>query len=264
MTGSTLAVSPTSAVSPLLAVSPTLAVYLSVGAVSLIAFVGVISLVVARERLTGRLPFLVSFAAGTLFGNVFLHLLPEAAAEHGFRVGTGLAVLAGVVLAFSIEKYIAWHHHHRPHRHDVKPMAWMILLGDGVHNTLDGVIVAISYLTSFPLGVATTLAIAAHEIPQELGDFGVLLYAGIPARRALAYNFLTALTAFVGASLVLTFSDLSMRLMDVLLPLAAGNFVYIAGSDLLPELVDEPNVRRSTLQMLAFLAGIGLLYLLTL
>ena len=238
-------------------------VYLSVAVVSLIALVGIVTLSLRDRQLTLVVRYLVSFSAGTLFGDAFLHLIPETAEAYGFDAGTGLALLAGLLLAFVVEKYISWHHHHHSHETHPEPLAYMILLGDSVHNVLDGIIIAASYLASIPLGVATTIAIAFHEIPQEIGDFGVLVYGGVGRWRAIAFNFLTALMAFVGATAVVV-SGASEAALPVILPLAAGNFIYIAGSDLVPELIDEPDLGRSTGQLVTFLLGIGVMYALTL
>lgn len=239
------------------------AVLASVAAVSLLALVGIAGFSLGRRRLEAGLPFLVSFSAGTLLGDAFLHLLPETAESVGFGVTVGGAVLAGLFVAFVVENYIAWHHHHGTGRHHPRPLSYMILFGDGVHNFIDGVIIATSYLVSIPLGIATTLAIAFHEVPQEVGDFGVLVYGGLPARRALAYNFATALTAFLGAGLVLGLAG-RLPLLELLLPLAAGNFIYIAGSDLLPEIKAERDRARSTAHMATFVVGIAVMYALTL
>ncbi|WP_435349202.1 ZIP family metal transporter [Haloarchaeobius sp. HRN-SO-5] len=234
-------------------------VYGSVAVVSLLALVGIVTVAMGRQKLDRVLPYLVSFSAGTLLGDAFLHLIPEVVATHGFDAGTGLVVLSGIVLAFVLEKYISWHHNHYPNADQAQPLSYMILFGDSIHNALDGVIIAASYLASIPLGLATTAAIATHEIPQEIGDFGVLVYGGMPHGRAVAYNFLTALTAFVGATAVLLLAEYSGALTHYLLPVAAGNFVYIAASDLLPELVDETDVYRSTVQLVTFLGGIAVL-----
>ncbi|MFB6142836.1 MAG: ZIP family metal transporter [Halorientalis sp.] len=239
-----------------------LAIYLSVAFVSLLALVGVLTVSVDQGRLRAGVLYLVSFSAGTLFGDTFLHLVPETVAVGGFGTTTGLLLLGGVVLGFAVEKYAAWHHHHDPRPGRPATMTYSVLLGDAVHNAIDGVVIAASYLASLPLGVATTVAIACHEIPQEIGDFGVLVYGGIPRVRALAYNFLTALTAFASATLVVVLAGDVAGLVRVLLPVAAGNFVYVAGSDLLPELVAETDLRRSTAQMATFLGGIGVMYLL--
>jgi len=203
----------------------------------------------------------VSFSAGTLFGDAFLHLLPETAERYGFDATTGLFVLAGLLLGLVVEKYVFWHHEHYPRANAPDPVSYSILVGDSVHNAIDGVIIAASYLAAIPLGVATTAAVAFHEIPQEIGNFGVLVHGGFTRRRAIAYNFRTALTAFVGATAVVLVGDIE-GVTRVLVPLTAGNFVYIAGSDLLPELVEETDTADSTRQFATFLAGIGLLYLL--
>lgn len=239
-------------------------VYASVAFVSLLALIGIVTVAMGRRKLDRVLPYLVSFSAGTLLGDAFLHLIPEIVATHGFDAGTGLVVLSGIVLAFVLEKYISWHHNHYPHANQAQPLSYMILFGDSIHNALDGVIIAASYLASIPLGLATTAAIATHEIPQEIGDFGVLVYGGMPHVRAVAYNFLTALTAFAGATAVLVLAEYTGSLTQYLLPVAAGNFVYIAASDLLPELVEETDVYRSTLQLMTFLGGIAVLEVLAL
>lgn len=238
----------------------------SVALVSALSVVAILPFALGWRGFDALISYLVSFAAGTLLGNVFLHLLPELAAEYGFDATTGLAILAGLTLAFLIERYVHWHHSHDPTggSENVHPVSYMILLGDGVHNGIDGMIIAASYLVSVPLGVATTAAIAFHEIPQEIGDFGVLVYGGIPRRRAVAYNFLSALAAFLGAFVVVALAGDADGLVRVLLPLAAGNFVYIAASDLLPELVAEEDARRSLGQMATFVLGIGVLYALAL
>lgn len=236
--------------------------YGSIAVVSLLALIGVVTVALSRRQLEAFVPYLVSFSAGTLLGDVFLHLLPEAIATNGYDTRTGLTVLAGLLLAFVVETYVAWHHEHHPDADRPESLSYMILFGDAVHNTLDGVIIAASYLASIPLGLATTVAIATHEIPQELGDFGVLVYGGVPWLRAVAYNFLTALTAFLGGTIVVVFAGDSALLIRYLLPVAAGNFIYIAASDLLPELIDETDPHRSTLQLSAFLAGIALLTIL--
>ncbi|MDY6769261.1 MAG: ZIP family metal transporter, partial [Candidatus Nanohaloarchaea archaeon] len=163
---------------------------------------------------------------------------------------------------FIVEKYIHWHHHH--FQEDdcpecVEPWTYMVLLGDGVHNFIDGLVIAAAYLTSFGLGVATTVAVALHEIPQEIGDFGVLVHGGFSVRRALLYNFLSAVTAVIGAGLVVLLANGS-GMRQFLVPFAAGGFIYIAGTDLLPEFKEETGVKKSTVQVGAFLAGIAVMY----
>ncbi|MFQ5647971.1 MAG: ZIP family metal transporter [Candidatus Aenigmatarchaeota archaeon] len=237
---------------------------LSVILVSLISFVGVLTISLNMERLKKVLLYLVSFAAGGLLGGAFIHLIPEAVGEFGMTASFSLYLLGGIVLFFILEKFICWRHCHHPttnsHPH---PFAYMNLLGDGVHNFIDGLIIAASYLVSIPLGVATTIAVILHEIPQEIGDFGVLVHGGFSRKRALGMNFLTALTAVAGAVVVLLLGAVE-GLGAFLLPLAAGGFIYIAGSDLIPELHKEMSMRKSGVQLLFIVLGIAIMYLLTL
>ncbi len=234
----------------------------SVVLVSLLSLVGVVTLGL-REQLLKKIVFaLVSFAAGAMFGGAFIHLIPKTAAEFGLTTMTGLYILSGIVLFFFIEKYIHWHHHHFTEEdcpECVEPWTYMVLFGDGVHNFIDGLVIAAAYLTSFGLGVATTLAVALHEIPQEIGDFGVLVHGGFSVRRALFYNFLSAVTAIAGAGAVILFAD-GFGVRQFLIPFAAGGFIYIAGTDLLPEFKEETGMTKSTVQMATFLLGIGVMY----
>lgn len=249
-------------------VSDTLLIFGSIFAVSIISLIGVIMLGLEEALLKRAMLYLVSFSAGALFGDAFIHLIPETVEQFGFGPVTGLYVLAGIVFSFIVETYIHWHHHHRYGEMDecedcVEPFSYMILLGDGVHNVLDGIIIAASYLASVPLGIATTIAVALHEIPQEIGDFAVLVHGGFSRRTAILYNFLTAITAFLGAGIVILLSGSVAGINSVLLPLAAGGFIYIAGSDLLPEIREETGSRKSAIQMVMFIIGIVLMYALT-
>lgn len=241
----------------------------SIFLVSAISLAGVILLGLEEALLKRIVIYLVSFSAGALFGDAFIHLLPHAAKHHGFGAVAGMYVLSGIVVSFIVEKYIHWHHHHHAAPADedcedcVEPFSYMILFGDGVHNIIDGIIIAASYMASIPLGVATTIAVALHEVPQEIGDFAVLVHGGFSTWRAVAYNFLTALTAFAGAGITFYLAGSVEGINGILLPFAAGGFIYIAGSDLLPEIKDETDRWKSALQMVAFLTGILLMYALT-
>jgi len=232
---------------------------LSVLIVSLLSFIGALSLVFRHKTLNIVLIYFVGFSAGALLGDAFLHLLPESAGK-GFTLEVALYVLIGIVFSFIIEKVIHWHHCHNidcdVNKRHVKPLAYMNLLGDGVHNFIDGVIIAGSYMVSFPIGLATTLAVVFHEIPQELGDFGVLLYSGMKKAKALFFNFLSALAAVLGALLILV---LNKDYSGFLIPFAAGAFIYIAGSDLIPELHEETGSSNAILQIAVFLLGIGMM-----
>ena len=230
----------------------------SVAIVSLIAFVGILTFSLKEEKLGKILLYLVSFAAGGLLGGAFIHLLPEAVERFGFNVSVSLSVLLGIITFFILEKLIHWRHCHIPtsekHPH---PFAYMNLVGDGVHNFIDGLIIAGSYLVSIPLGLTTTLAVILHEIPQEIGDFGVLVHGGFKKRKALFLNFLTALTAVVGTVVALSLSIFVENLTLFLLPFAAGGFIYVASTDLIPELhKGSYETKKSLLQLITFVLGI--------
>jgi zinc and cadmium transporter len=215
-----------------------------------------------EENLKKWLLYLVSFSAGGLFGDAFIHLIPEATKESGFGTYVSLYILLGIIISFIVEKFLQWRHCHIPtseeHPHS---FAYMNLFGDAVHNFIDGLIIGGSYLVNIPLGVATTLAVVFHEIPQEIGDFGVLVYGGFNKSRALFFNFSTALTAILGAIVALTLGSLIQGSVPFLIPFAAGNFIYIAGSDLIPELrKEEPGLLKSALQLTAFVLGVLILF----
>ncbi|MCJ7792665.1 MAG: ZIP family metal transporter [Candidatus Marinimicrobia bacterium] len=239
--------------------------FISVFLVSLLSFTGVLFLALQAEKLKKILLFLVSFAAGGLLGDAFLHLLPEAVETMGFSLEVSLAVLAGLLVFFVLEKFIAWRHCHIPtskeHPH---PLALMNLVGDGFHNFMDGMVIAASFLAGLPLGIATTLAVIFHEIPQEIGDFGVLLHGGFSKKKALFFNFLSALTALAGVLFTFFLGAKFTYLSQLLIPFTAGGFIYIAGSDLIPELHKETQLAKSLLQMLGLILGIGVMMILLL
>lgn len=241
----------------------TLPILISVLAVSAVSLIGVVLLSLTQKFLKKIMLLLVSFSTGAILGNVFLHMLPEIA-EHSEHAEEGfMLALVGMLLSFIIERFIHWRHCHniecKGHVHPVGPL---VILGDAAHNIIDGVLIATAYLVDMQLGIATTLAVLLHEIPQEIGDFAVLLHSGMSKGRAIALNFASALTAVVGAGAVIVLSVQAGGVEEILLPLAAGNFLYIAGSDLIPELHKETRVSRSILQLVCILAGVGLLYVL--
>ena len=214
-----------------------------------------------RELQRSLLLYLVSFSVGGLFGGAFFHLIPEAAEASGFTPLVASYILLGVLASFIVEQFLKWRHCHvltsEGHPHS---FAYMNLLGDAVHNMIDGMIIGVSYLVSTPMGLATTLAVCLHELPQEIGDFGVLLYAGFERRTALLYNLLTALTAFVGVVIALALSVYVDDLTLFLVPFTAGNFIYIAGSDLIPELHAEETLSRTLIQLVVMVLGMSLLF----
>lgn len=237
----------------------------SVLAISAVSLVGIFFLSLNENRLQRILFFLVSFAVGGLFGDAFIHLLPESFAEMGTGFATPLCTIAGIIVFFIVEKIIRWRHCHIPtsERHP-HPIVAMNLIGDAVHNLIDGMVIAASYLTSRSLGLATTIAVLLHEIPQEIGDFGILIHGGISPHRALFYNFLSALSAFVGALFILLAGPHFKNLITLLLPITAGGFIYIAGSDLIPELQVCEGVKNALWQLAAVILGVLIMVLLRL
>ena len=232
--------------------------FISVLIVSLISLVGVLTLSLKASTLKKYLIYFVSFAAGALLGDVFIHLLPELVEESGFELNISIYILSGIIFSLIIEKIIHWRHCHHPttkeHPH---PFAIMNLIGDFLHNFIDGLIIGASYLVSVPVGIATTIAVVLHEIPQEIGDFGVLLHGGFSKSKALLLNFTTALSAVLGAFVSLILAASVESSLIFLIPFAAGNFLYIAGSDLIPELNRyEFTTKGSLLQLLAIILGI--------
>ena len=228
--------------------------------VSLVSFIGVFTLAFKKETLNKILFYLVSLAIGGLMGGAFLHLLPEAV-EQMEGTSVFLFTLAGFFLFLIIEKIIHWRHCHKGDC-PIHAFAYMNLVGDAVHNFIDGLIMAAAFITSFGAGVASTIAIFLHEVPQEIGDFGVLVYGGIERKKALFYNFLTAVTAVLGGIVgyyLLSFSETASMF---LIPVAAGGFLYIAAADLIPEIRKENDVKKSILNFIVIFLGILLMYLL--
>lgn len=231
----------------------------SVILVSAISLIGIFTFALKTNKLEKILLYLVSFSVGALFGDAFIHLLPEAFESANNSWIVGLYVLFGILFSFIIEKVIHWRHCHVPtSKHHKHRFVYMNLVGDSVHNFIDGLIIAGSYFLSVPIGIATTVAVILHEIPQEIGDFGILVFGGFSKKRALFFNFLTALTAILGAIIGILMSS-SEHLLLFLIPFAAGNFIYIAGSDLIPELHKEEcahNFHNYFFQLLMFILGI--------
>lgn len=232
----------------------------SVLIVSLASFLGVLTIVFKQHYLKGFLLFMVSFAAGTLLGDVFLHLLPELLAESDFTLTIGLNIILGILIFFTLEKVVHWRHCHmsgtKDHAH---PLAVMNLVGDAVHNFIDGILIAGSFMLSIPVGIATTVAVIFHEIPQEMGDFGVLLHSGMKVKKALFFNFLSALFAFVGVVLVLGIGIDAGTIIEFIIPITIGGFLYIANADLIPELHKDVKIRNSVIQLFSIIFGVALM-----
>jgi|TARA_Y100000310_G_scaffold170442_2_gene170634 zinc and cadmium transporter len=244
--------------------------FVSVIVVSLISLIGIVTLSWNREFLQRSILVLVSLAVGALLGDAFIHLIPEAFAEIENTAIAALWVIIGMLSFFVLEKFLRWHHGHgEGHEHDesehkIQPLGFLVLTSDGIHNLLDGIIIGASYFVSIEVGIATTIAVLLHEIPQEISDFGLLIHAGFSKAKALVVNFLTALSSFVGVGIVFAIQNASETFVPLAAAFSAGAFIYIAGSDLVPELHKTREVKRSLIQLTAMLVGIGLMFALLL
>ncbi|OGZ08740.1 MAG: hypothetical protein A3D65_06215 [Candidatus Lloydbacteria bacterium RIFCSPHIGHO2_02_FULL_50_13] len=230
---------------------------ISVALVSLISLIGLSLLSLAVDKLRRLLFLLVSLSAGVLMGDAFIHLLPELVADYGFDLSVSLSVLSGITVFFIVEKIVHWRHcHHQANGVHAHPFVVTNLVGDTVHNMVDGLVIGASYLVSVPVGVATTIAVALHEIPQEVSDFGVLIHGGFSKQKALWVNFLVALSSIVGVVAALLLGQYVGDITGFLLAFSAGAFIYIAAADLIPELHKEVRVSRSLGQLSLFILGI--------
>lgn len=241
---------------------------LAVLGVSLISLIGLFIIPERVIRIRPLLITLVGLAAGALLGDAFIHLIPEAFEELG--AGISLWILGGMGIFFVLEKFLHWHHHHAIHgesneecldcdEQHIAPFGKLIVVSDAFHNIIDGVIIATGFLISVEVGIATTIAVALHEIPQEIGDFGALLHAGFSRAQALMVNFFSALTAFLGAFVVFTVGTSVEGIVPILSALTAGSFIYIAATDLIPELHTMPRFKHSVAQLFAILLGVALM-----
>jgi zinc and cadmium transporter len=233
---------------------------LSVAIVSAVSLVGVITLGLNHDRLKSILFYLVSFSAGALLGDVFLHVIPELGEESGFGVREGIYFLLGIVVFFVLERFIHWQHSHGDeHDERVHSAVYLTIFGDSLHNFIDGMVIAASFLASPTVGIASTIAVILHEIPQEIGQYAILIHGGWGKTKALWYNFLSALTSVIGAVIVLIFAKDLDGAPPFLLAFAGASFIYIALSDLVPELHKEESTKRSIVQFFCFAIGIALM-----
>jgi len=228
-------------------------------AMSCIALVGAITLVLKQQTLDKIILPLVAFAAGSLIGGAFLHMIPAGISSYGNTTTYYLWILLGFTIFFCLEQFLHWHHCQHQATDQKRPLTYLILIGDGLHNYIGGLAVAGTFLIDIRLGIMAWLAAAAHEIPQELGDFAVLIHGGWEKRKALLFNVLSALTFLLGG----ISAYIASHHLDVafLLPFAAGNFLYIGASDLVPEVNKQQNTSIALLHFLAFTLGIGLMWL---
>lgn len=234
---------------------------LSVMFVSLLSFVGIFTISLKKEFLDKIILILVAFATGSLLGAAFFDILPEAI--EGGRDGVFFYIFLGLMMFFVMERYIHWHHCHtkdcEKHHH---PVTYLNLVGDAFHNFVDGALIAASFAISIPLGITTTFAITVHEIPQEIGDFAILVHGGFSRTKTLLFNFVSSLTAILGALATFFFAKNIEGIIPIILAIAGGGFVYIATADLIPEIHKETNKRNAIVQSMAMLFGIVIIFVL--
>lgn len=252
---------------------------LAVWGVSIVSLIGIIALGFPLSKLKKVLVCFFAFSVGILLWDAFLHLLPEAVEEYGLSLKVSFAILWGILGGFIIEKLFHLTHHHTKEQEkkkseksdenkgmefveghfgetEIKPFAFMNLLGDFIHNIIDGIIIGVAFMVDVPLGISTTLAVILHELPQEIGDFCVLIQGGFPKKKALCLNFLTALSAFIGLGIVYLLESSVEGISEILLPFSAGLFIYIAVADMLPEMHKECSFRQSVIQIFLLLIGL--------
>lgn len=224
---------------------------------SCIALVGSVTLVLRQQTLERILLPLAAFAAGSLIGGALFHMIPAAVEQMNNRLALYIWLMGGFLLFLALEQFLNWHHSHSQSPRDRQPLTYLILIADGVHNFIGGLFVAASFLIETRLGIIAWLAAAAHEVPQELGDFGVLVHGGWSKSRALAFNFASALTFLLGGLVAYAAS----ATVDVvfLIPFAAGNFLYIGAADLIPEIKKSHDLKTNAVHFVAFAVGVLLL-----
>lgn len=243
----------------------------SIAIVSLVSLVGVFTLSTNEGRLKKMLFLLVSLSIGALLGDAFLHLIPESYEKINNPILISFLIMLGMISFFILERLLRWHHHHSEssaedlkyhHGKKTDHLGKLILISDGLHNFIDGIVIGASYMVSVEIGIATTLAVILHEIPQEIGDFGVLIHSGYKVKEALFFNFLSAIFAFGGAMLILSIRSVPDYLLSYILPFTAGTFIYIAASDLVPELHEsgEKEFKNILYELLGIGIGFGAMY----
>jgi zinc and cadmium transporter len=245
----------------------------SVIGVSFVSLVGLVTVSMDEARVRKLATFFISFAVGALLGDAFIHLIPEtfaAAVSLGTPLGPSLLVLSGMMAFFVVEKLLrhshgVLHEHFHGHQAVNRPeLAAINILGDAIHNFIDGMVIGASYLVSPTLGLSTTIAVLFHEIPQELADFGILIHSGLSVRKAVLLNLASASVAILGTALSLLAGSVAQEMVTMsLVPITAGGFVYLAAADLIPELQHDRSLRALVVQTVLITLGIVVMGLLT-
>ena len=234
---------------------------LSAVIVSLVTFLGILFLAFKTEKLQKIVFILVSFAVGSLLGSAFFVLIPESYHLMPDSYIPGLMIVVGVLTMFILEKFIHWKHGHDLHNLNKEaPLGYISLVTDSLHNFVDGILIASAWAISPEIGMVTTLSVIVHEVPQEISDFGILIYAGFSKKKALFFNFLAAVTAILGVLFTAWLGHHFQNITNYILPMAAGGFIYLAGSDLIPQLHKEKSTRRNLIQFLAIIAGFAMMF----
>lgn len=229
--------------------------------ISLVSLTGIIFFKVRKKLLKEELLILVGLATGALLGDAFLHLIPEALEIKGARE-TGLGIIIGIMIFFILEKFLKWRHCHDVDCHQEKQLAGMSLAADSIHNLIDGLIIGSSFLISVPLGMSTSLAVLLHEIPQEIGDLAILVHSGYRLRKAALMNLSSAFFSLLGV-LIVWLAGSNVNLHQELIAITAGGFIYLAASDLIPELHrHQSKIFESVRQLITVSLGIGIMYFL--
>ncbi len=242
----------------LLHMSQLISIILANFIISLVSFSGVITLATQFLKSRQIIGIFVSFAAGTLLASAFLNILVEAL-EHANIYNVLLLTLSGMVFSFFLERFFVWHHHHHEDTHKIQPSTWLVIIGDGIHNFIDGIAIAATFVASPAIGWATTLAIAAHEIPQEIADFSILRHSGVQTKKALWLNFFSALTAILGGIVGYYFIHSFEEILPLALGFTAGIFIYVASADLIPSLHEDYHTKNIFKQVIPFIIGITLI-----
>ncbi|MDY6770756.1 MAG: ZIP family metal transporter [Candidatus Nanohaloarchaea archaeon] len=223
--------------------------------VSLFSALGALLLFLSEPSYERLSPYLLSLAAGTMFGGVFIHLIFRLANTYSYGRGSGLLVVIGILASLGLERLVHWHCHHTQCRQ--QPLPYILAAGDALHNIIDGVLIATSFLASTTAGLSAVIAVIAHKIPKEFGDFGVMVRFGFSETKAIATNITISLLMFIGAGIVVLAAQRTAGIVPFLLPLVIGNFIYVAGSDLLPTFKEDENWHRHTL---VFSLGVAIMY----
>lgn len=223
----------------------------------LVAIVGAFTLLINKKTLDKIVFALVAFSAGALISGAFLHMINESI-EKILPFYAFVLVIVGFSIFYLMERLLHWHHCHKHGTCEVHSFTYLILFGDGIHNFIDGLVIAASFLINIQFGMITTLLIISHEIPQELGDFGALIFGGFSRKKALIFNYISQLTCVIGGIIGFFISPL-VGFSDYILPFAAGGFIYIAASDLIPALHTEKDIKKSLLAFLVFILGVLLM-----